>query len=123
MSLLHLHRVVLLPSGDRSPLVRNIVIVTDSTYLVSCLTQHVYAWNSNGYKNAKGKEVANANAVKWVERLVVGLERSGVGVKFWKVDKKNNIEALSLAKKVLEQEELRKSVFRVHLENISYLSV
>lgn len=117
MSLLQLHRVVLSAISE-TPRVRNIVLVTDSNYLVSCLTQSVYSWNLNGYKNAKGKKVANADVVMWVERLVVGLENHGVGVRFWKVDNKENLEAMCVAKKVLEQEKLRESVFRVQLENI-----
>lgn len=117
MSLLQLHRVVLPPMDD-TPRVRNIVLVTDSNYLTSCLTQSVYSWKLNGYRNSKGKEVANAGVLKWVERLVVGLENRGVGVRFWRVDKKENVEAMCVAKKVLEEEKLRESVFRVQLENI-----
>lgn len=94
------------------------MLVTDSNYLTNCLTQSVYSWNLNGYRNAKGKEVANAGVLKWVETLVAGLESNGVGVRFWKVDKKENADAMSVAKKVLEQEKLRESVFRVQLENI-----
>lgn len=117
MSLSQLHRVVLSPVSQ-TPRVQNIVLVTDSNYLVNCLTQSVHLWNLNGYRNAKGKEVANANVLKWVEGLVVGLENHGVGVRFWKIDKKENAEAVGVAKKVLEQERLRESVFRVQLENI-----
>lgn len=125
MSLQSLYDIAL-PSIYGAPTVRNIVLVTDSNYLVSCLTQHVSVWNSNGYRNAKKKEVANADTVKWVEKLVVGLERRGVGVKFWKVDKKENSSALLIAKKVLdakkEQEELRKSAFRMQLGNMVRIS-
>lgn len=116
MSLLQLHRLVLSPTSQ-APQVRNIVLVTDSNYLVNCLTQSVYSWNLNGYKNAKKKEVANAGVVRWVERLVVGLETHGVGVKFWMVDRKENTEVMCVAKKVLEQEKLRESEFRVQLES------
>lgn len=118
VSLQNLHHIVLLSSSNGAPPVRNVVIVTDSNYLVSCLTENVTSWNSNGYKNAKGKKVTNCGAVKWVESLVVGLERRGVGVRFWKVDKKENLTAASIAKKALEQEELGKSTFRVQLQDI-----
>jgi len=82
--------------------IRDVVLVTDSNYLFSCLTEHVYAWERNGYRNAKGKEVSNANAVRWVEGLVERFEGHGVNVKFWKVDKKDNWEAVDLARRFLD---------------------
>ncbi|RPB03876.1 hypothetical protein L873DRAFT_1641500, partial [Choiromyces venosus 120613-1] len=81
--------------------IRNVVLVTDSNYLISCLTEHVYAWQRKGYRNAKGKAVSNANAVKWVESLIERFEGQGVGVRFWKVDKKDNWEAVDMAKRML----------------------
>ncbi|PUU79500.1 hypothetical protein B9Z19DRAFT_1081618 [Tuber borchii] len=82
--------------------IRNVVLVTDSNYLFSCLTEHVYAWQSKGFRNAKGKEVSNANAVKWVESLVEEFERHDICVRFWKVDKKDNWEAVDLARRFLD---------------------
>ncbi|KAG0133787.1 hypothetical protein HOY82DRAFT_253994 [Tuber indicum] len=109
MVLMHLLQTVVNPPNPLNGGIKNVVLVTDSNYLFSCLTEHVYGWQKKGYRNAKGKEVSNANAVKWVESLVENFEGQGVGVRFWKVDKKDNWEAVDPAKRVLDlQEEFRR---------------
>ncbi|PWW71826.1 hypothetical protein C7212DRAFT_348600 [Tuber magnatum] len=109
MALMHLLQTVVNFSNPVNGGIRNVVLVTDSNYLFSCLTEHVYAWQKKGYRNAKGKEVSNANAVKWVESLVENFEGRGVGVRFWKVNKKDNGEAIDPARRVLEiHEEFRR---------------
>ncbi|KAG0637205.1 hypothetical protein HOY80DRAFT_1052385 [Tuber brumale] len=109
MVLMHLLQSVVNFPNSLNGGIKNVVLVTDSNYLFSCLTEHVYGWQKKGYRNAKGREVSNANAVKWVENLVENFEGQGVGVRFWKVDKKDNWEAVDLARRVLDlQEEFRR---------------
>jgi ribonuclease HI len=40
--------------GDNIQISR-VVVITDSTYVVDCLAKHIWDWEYNGYKNAKGK--------------------------------------------------------------------
>jgi ribonuclease HI len=49
------------------PLPCNIILYTDSTYLIRGITQWVFGWRSRGWKSAEGKDVANKDL--WEELL------------------------------------------------------
>ncbi|KAG7696438.1 hypothetical protein KL930_003093 [Ogataea haglerorum] len=39
-------------------------IMTDSRYVIGCLTQWYHRWQSNGWRNRKGKSVANQDEIR-----------------------------------------------------------
>ncbi|RPB12568.1 hypothetical protein P167DRAFT_574250 [Morchella conica CCBAS932] len=105
MALEHFRNFILPCMPPPEMMWRNAIIVTDSAYLLSCLTQNIEAWRLNGYKNAKKKVVSNAQTIRWLEDLVENLEKNCVSVVFWKVEKKENSGAVSMGKRALERQE------------------
>lgn len=48
----------------------NIILYTDSSYCINCLTKYLPAWLSNGWKTTEGKDVKNKEIIKDIsERL------------------------------------------------------
>lgn len=87
--------------GDNMTISR-LVVITDSTYLVDGLTKHVWQWEYNGYKNAKGKGVVNGEVFKDLHRRIGKLESDGLDVCFWAVEREWNTDADGLANAALE---------------------
>jgi ribonuclease HI len=79
-----------------------VVIKSDSEYLVKGLTEWVAKWEQNGWKTAKGTDVANRSDFEDVLRAVEALEDNGVTVLFWHVKREFNGEADKLAKAALD---------------------
>jgi ribonuclease HI len=79
---------------------RLVVLVTDSKYVVECMTQHIYKWRSNGWISAKGYEVANKADFQELDDLIDELRSwpFDCSVKFWWVPKRFNKEADQLAR-------------------------
>ncbi|UZP36742.1 hypothetical protein NXS19_004558 [Fusarium pseudograminearum] len=74
-----------------------VVIKADSEYLVKGMTEWVFKWEVNGYKNAKRDPVKNSELFKELHRLVKVLNTSDVEVLFWHVPREMNKEADRLA--------------------------
>ena len=81
--------------------ISRVVIITESTYLVDCLTTDIWDWEYNGYKNAKGRPVANGEVFRELQARLVKLEGDGMDVCFWDVDEEWNVEAHGLASAAL----------------------
>jgi ribonuclease HI len=74
-----------------------VVIKADSEYLVKGMTEWVFKWEVNGYKNARRDSVKNSELFKELHKLVKVLNTSDVEVLFWHVPREMNKEADRLA--------------------------
>lgn len=68
---------------------QNIDLYTDSKYAIGCLTEWHYNWKKNGWKNAKGKPVANQVLIKSILILLQDLDVKFYHVRAHKGDKYN----------------------------------
>jgi ribonuclease HI len=75
-----------------------VVIITDSAYVANVMTDSIYKWKQNGWKNHNGEPVVNAEDFGLLERLVEGSQSR---VRFWQVPRKYNQCADKLAKMAL----------------------
>ncbi|KAJ3571946.1 hypothetical protein NP233_g3425 [Leucocoprinus birnbaumii] len=81
---------------------QNVVVISDSAYVVKSMTDWVYKWRENGWKNYKGLEVTNRDDFERLDDLIDDLEEyCGVGVKFWLVPRGMNQDADELAKSAI----------------------
>ncbi|KAJ6619995.1 ribonuclease H-like domain-containing protein [Mycena sp. CBHHK59/15] len=78
--------------------VSKIVLLCDSKYVVGAMTEWVFAWKENGWKNAKGGQVENKADFQELDAAIEKLEEDGLDVKFWLVGRENNAQADQLAK-------------------------
>ena len=74
-----------------------VVIKSDSAYVVRGLTEWIFKWKTNGYKNCKGSMVTNADLFQQIERQIATMNTNGIEVLFWHVPRSRNEEADSLA--------------------------
>lgn len=80
---------------------RQVVIKTDSEYLVKSMTEYVVKWKENGFRNGRGRELADKKWYQRVDGVVVSLADSGVQVLVWLVPREENWEAEELTRKAL----------------------
>jgi ribonuclease HI len=64
------------------PITQNIILYTDSTYLIKGITQWIWGWRSKGWKNAEGKDVANRELWEELLRQVTRLKPSTIDWKY-----------------------------------------
>lgn len=78
--------------GNRlsSATIRQVVLKSDSEYLVKGMTEWLSKWESNGYRTAKGAPVANLELFQKLRKLVGDLDTVGIDVLFWHVERKFN---------------------------------
>lgn len=74
-----------------------VVIKTDSKYVVRHMTECIKKWRKNGFHNAKGAPVANADLFNQIDILIGQLNVQGIEVLFWQVERLENAEADALA--------------------------
>jgi ribonuclease HI len=60
----------------------NIILYTDSTYLIKGITQWIWGWRAKGWKNAEGKDVANRDLWEELARQITRLKPSTVDWKY-----------------------------------------
>ncbi|KAE8449760.1 hypothetical protein EG329_007535 [Mollisiaceae sp. DMI_Dod_QoI] len=84
-----------------------VVIITDSPYLVKCMTDWVWVWQSKGYLNSKGEWVSNHVEIAGLANACLEIERFGGEVRFWLVEKGGVGDARRLANQVLNDTESR----------------
>jgi ribonuclease HI len=72
---------------------KQVVIKADSEYLVKAMTEWVFKWERNGYRNSRGTPVTNTPHFKRLEELVVELNKLDVEVLFWHVPRDYNKQA------------------------------
>ncbi|CAM6121841.1 unnamed protein product [Calypogeia fissa] len=74
-----------------------VVLVTDSTYLFLSMTRYIHNWSSNGFLDANGRPVVNRQAFEQLDSSICALERRGIKILFWRVDREHNQDADHLA--------------------------
>jgi ribonuclease HI len=60
----------------------NVIIYTDSTYLIKGITQWIWGWRSKGWKNAEGKDVANRDLWEDLAHQMTRLKPSTIEWKY-----------------------------------------
>ncbi|KAN0110157.1 Ribonuclease H-like domain containing protein [Hyaloscypha variabilis] len=80
----------------------HVIVKTDSSYLALGLSEHIWKWSLNGFRNWKGQPVVNGRAFKYLHEKVGLLEKEyGIHVSFCLVRKEFNQHADALAKAAL----------------------
>lgn len=74
-----------------------VIIKTDSAYLVLGMTEHLAKWKLSGYRNTAGDPVVNAEYFMRLDQEVEMLKKLGVYVSFWNVPRSYNEKANDLA--------------------------
>jgi len=83
---------------------KTVIIKTHSNYLAKCFSKYVFEWEKNGYLNAHGNSVINRIAIEKIQNLLTESVREGrANYQFWLVDKKDNLDAIHLAKEVFNR--------------------
>ncbi|KAF2859993.1 ribonuclease H-like protein [Piedraia hortae CBS 480.64] len=81
---------------------KQVIIKSDSMYLVRGMTEWIFKWLANGWVNAKGARVVNWKLFARLDELVKQLNGRGVEVLFWLVPREYNAEADALANQALD---------------------
>ncbi|KAF9450279.1 ribonuclease H-like protein [Macrolepiota fuliginosa MF-IS2] len=77
----------------------NVVLISDSSYVVDAMTNWVYRWRNNGWMNNRGFEVTNRDDFERLDRLINILDDDfDVSVRLWLVPRCYVQEADRLAK-------------------------
>lgn len=93
----------LLEDGDLRT--QNVVLISDSSYVVQSMTDWVFKWRNNGWANHRGYEVTNRDDFEKLDDLIDDLDgEHGVEVKFWRIPREFNQEADELAKDAVEDD-------------------
>ncbi|KAK2882677.1 hypothetical protein FQN49_000109 [Arthroderma sp. PD_2] len=71
----------------------HVVVKSDSEYMVKAVNEWSRNWESNGYRNANGQPVANADLFQRLNESVRTLEESGVRVDLQHVPREQNQDA------------------------------
>jgi ribonuclease HI len=80
----------------------HVIIKTNSEYLALGLSEHIWKWALNGFRNWKGLPVLNGRAFKYLHEKVVLLEKEyGIHVSFCLVGKEFNQKADGMARAAL----------------------
>jgi len=80
-----------------------VIVKADSEYVVRGMTEWVPKWRLNGFKNAKGRPVVNADLFREIDGQVQKLATRGVSCSFWHVPRGNNRQADQLANQALDE--------------------
>lgn len=92
----------ILTTPDLDQEIRQIVIKSDSVYLVNSMVEWVEKWRDNDYKPRRGTPVVNRDLLSRLDEWVARLERMGVDVRFWHVLRPQNKQADKLADAALD---------------------
>jgi ribonuclease HI len=79
-----------------------VVIKTDSAYMVNSMTTYVVKWRSNGYTNARGLPVVNQDLFQDLDAICNRLDDLGYQPRFWLVPRSQNMQADKLANAALD---------------------
>jgi ribonuclease HI len=78
-----------------------VVIKTDSAYLVNGMTDWIVKWRNNGYLNARGLPLCNQDLIKELDYLCDEIDELGVQACFWQVPRSQNEDADELAREAI----------------------
>ncbi|GAB7332924.1 hypothetical protein MBLNU13_g04632t1 [Cladosporium sp. NU13] len=88
--------------------IKQIVIKSDSAYLVDNMVTHIEKWRLNNYTSSRGRPVVNGDLLRSLDECVVWLEEMGVEVCFWHVPRGQNRQADKLANAALDGVDYKK---------------
>ena len=78
--------------------IQRLVIATDSSYVVGCATQSIHAWQTNGWRTARGPPVKNQDLWELYLEELQRCSDSGLHVLFWKIPREWNSTADAAAR-------------------------
>ena len=81
-----------------------ILVLTDSSYVVKGLSEHIWKWRLNGFLSAKRQSVVNGDLFKTIDGLLCEFEELEIPVWFWLVPRDWNRDADRLANMALDGE-------------------
>ena len=84
----------------------NLVIKSDSAYLVNSMTRDIHKWRTNGWMTAKKTAVKNKDLFVQIWNQVDKLEKMLTAVDFWLVPRDLNADADELANEGLNSSEI-----------------
>ena len=64
----------------REGCVCKVLILTDSSYLVKGISEWIWKWKANGYRNSRNQPVVNGNLFVWLNELVYVFESQDIPV-------------------------------------------
>ena len=70
-----------------------VIIRADSEYVVKGMTEWIYNWRGNGFKNSRRQSVTNGSLFSHLDDLIELLDYRGVEVLFWHVPREQNEDA------------------------------
>lgn len=65
-----------------APVGQNVMIITDSTYSIDCLTKWKDSWIRNGWKTAKGENVQNQDLIRGTLARIQERKKAGAKTDF-----------------------------------------
>ncbi|KAK8135119.1 hypothetical protein PG984_007131 [Apiospora sp. TS-2023a] len=84
-------------------ILKRVVIKSDSSYLVSSMTEWIYGWLGNGFKTTRVQPVQNADLFKELFECIREMsEKQNIDVQFWHVGREHNQDADRLANAALD---------------------
>jgi ribonuclease HI len=89
--------------GQINKHITQVVIKTDSAYLVDGITWHIRKWRDNGYLNARGAPIVNRDLMQHLDQICNELVEIGFKPRFWHVPREKNRQADALAKAAINQ--------------------
>ena len=98
----------IMPTADGTMLddfrsLTRVVIVLDSDFVFKAMTDYIYKWEKNGFKNARGREVSDSLMFRALQSSITELETEHkIQVQFWRVGREFNGDADNLAKQAFQ---------------------
>jgi ribonuclease HI len=80
---------------------REIIIMTDSSYVAQAFSRDIWTWETNGFRRSDGKAVKNLDLIQSIHETITAMETQ-MAVRFWRIDRQWNTEADALANRALD---------------------
>lgn len=77
------------------------MLITDSAYLKNGLSNWVWKWEENGFRNAEGLPVVTGNDFLYLHTLIKRFQPMNLEVNIWQVPRELNKDADRLANTAL----------------------
>jgi len=81
----------------------DVKIYSDSKYAIGCMTDWVYKWSTNGWRNAAGNEVANRDLIEEASDLGDRLKEEGKVEYIW-IPREDNDEADRICNEAMDDQ-------------------
>ncbi|RDW83635.1 RNase H [Aspergillus mulundensis] len=80
----------------------SVTIYSDSRYAVNCMSEWIYKWSNNGWKNSMGNPVANQDLLRRASSLDDDLRDEGDVEYIW-IPRSENFRADELCQEILDE--------------------